>query len=52
LIRVKRGEPITPNEPQANDNAPFDAKAWRRKYMKKYMREWRLRSKRAKDETS
>jgi hypothetical protein len=39
--------------PQANDNddcaphadGPFDEKAWRRAYMKKYMREWRRRVK-------
>jgi hypothetical protein len=55
LIRVqKRGEPHSPNEAderqaQANDNTPFDEKAWRRKYMRNYMREWRRRVKALKD---
>ena len=28
-----------------NDNTPFDPKAWRRKYMRKYMAERRKREK-------
>ena len=38
----------------ANDDKPFDPKAWRRKYMRKYMRERRLRIKQQthKDEAS
>jgi hypothetical protein len=51
LIRThKRGlTPAPEAEPQANDNPRFDEKAWRRKYMKKYMREWRRRAKAVKE---
>ena len=54
MIRVqKRGQPIPPNaderEPRANDNTPFDEKAWRRKYMKTYMRAWRRRVREARE---
>jgi hypothetical protein len=59
LIRVQRRGKLSPNEARAatNDNdaaaphagAPFDEKAWRRKYMKTYMREWRQRVKALKD---
>jgi hypothetical protein len=46
----KRGLTPAPEEgPQANGNPPFDEKAWRRKYMKKYMREWRRRAKALKE---
>jgi hypothetical protein len=39
----KRQEP-------GNDNAPFDEKAWRREYMKLYMRKKRERLKRIKQQ--
>ena len=55
MIRVqKRSQPIPPKaderEPRAADTTPFDEKAWRRKYMKTYMREWRRRVRALKDE--
>jgi hypothetical protein len=42
------GDP--PPDAPHNDNIPFDAKAWRRKYMRKYMAERRERMKAAKAE--
>jgi hypothetical protein len=36
-----------PDDAPLNDNAPFDPKAWRRKYMRKYMAERRKREKAA-----
>ena len=39
-----QGERQSDDEPH-NDNAPFDPKEWRRKYMRKYMAERRKREK-------
>jgi hypothetical protein len=36
-----------PDDGPHNDNAPFDPKAWRRNYMRKYMAERRKRAKAA-----
>ena len=36
-----------PDDGPHNDNTPFDPKAWRRKYMRKYMAERRKREKAA-----
>jgi hypothetical protein len=58
---MKTGEAMvrTNGPPEAgNDNAPFDPKAWRKKYMRKYMqaRRDRIRAEKAaakaKDEAS
>jgi hypothetical protein len=57
LIRDLHKRGLTPAPNEADDNegaaphaaAPFDEKAWRRKYMKHYMRQWRRRVKALKD---
>jgi hypothetical protein len=45
--RRDQGEGPPPDDGPHNDNAPFDPKAWRRKYMRKYMAERRKREKAA-----
>jgi hypothetical protein len=51
LSRKPTGEGMAPNGPgeAGNDNAPFDPKAWRKKYMRKYMqaRRDRIRAEKA-----
>ena len=49
MTHAKDGEGRHAGEPQ-NDNAPFDPKAWRKKYMRKYMqaRRDRIRAEKAK----
>ena len=43
------GRETRPDQKEADDDAPFDEKAWRRKYMRLYMKKRRERMKAGKD---
>ena len=50
-MKAKKGQPPPGGDSQAhhNDNTPFDAKEWRKKYMRDYMRRKRQRLREAKE---